>query len=83
MDKIRVIERSLRAWICGLIGLIPVFGVPLAVLALSLFLRVRAEAGDDWNPAGNYLRWAVVCAVVGLGLTFLLVLVIVLALAFG
>ncbi|MBI2927222.1 MAG: hypothetical protein HYY24_16130 [Verrucomicrobia bacterium] len=83
MDTIRVIERSLRAWVCGLIGLIPVLGVPLAVLAVSLFFKVRAEAGDEWNPAENYLRWAVVCAVLGLGLTFLLVLVIVLALAFG
>ena len=83
MDRIRIIERSLRAWVCSLIGLIPLFGAPLAVLAVVLSADVRAETGAEWNPAETYVRWAGVLGRLGLMLTGLVVFAIVAAVTFG
>jgi hypothetical protein len=66
MDRKKLIESSLRCFAMGLMGLVPVLGMPLAVLALLHFRRAILHQGGQWNPAGNYLLWGVICG--GLGL---------------
>ncbi|MDB6108630.1 MAG: hypothetical protein JWR69_380 [Pedosphaera sp.] len=66
MDRIKLIESSLRCFAMGLVGLVPVLGMPIAVLALLQFRKAILHQGGQWNPAGNYLIWGAVCG--GLGL---------------
>jgi len=54
-DRIRLIERSLRCFVYGLLSLIPLVGLGLAVLAIRLHSLTWAESGGDWNPAKRYL----------------------------
>ena len=54
-DKVRVIEQSLRCFVFGLLSLIPLLGLPFAVL-----VRHRdawSQADREWNPARLYLVW--------------------------
>jgi hypothetical protein len=69
MPRIIVIQLSLRAFVCGLIGVLPVIGLVPALYALSCWARIRLRYRDEWNPASNYLRWGSVLAVLGLGIT--------------
>ena len=69
MSRIIVIQLSLRAFVCGVIGVLPVIGVVPGLYALSCWLRIRQRYRDEWNPASNYLRWGSILAVLGLGIT--------------
>ena len=69
MPRIIVIQLSLRAFVCGIIGVLPVIGLVPGLYALSCWVRIRRHYRDEWNPASNYLRWGSVLAVLGLGLT--------------
>jgi hypothetical protein len=71
-DKIDVIQRSMRCFVCGLIAILPVIGLPFAVVAIGDFLRVRWDKGSIWNPAERYLRVGFVSAIAGLLLATLL-----------
>jgi hypothetical protein len=84
--RIRLIERSLRCFALGSFSLIPLIGLPLAVLAILLHFQVWAESEKEWNPArrylfaGFYLAWF--GALVSLGALALFVLVLIDALDF-
>ena len=69
MPRIIVIQLSLRAFVYGLVGVLPVIGLVPALYALSCWARIRRHYRDEWNPASSYLSWGSVMAVVGLGLT--------------
>ncbi len=69
MPRIIVIQLSLRAFVCGLIGVVPVIGLVPALYALFCRARIARRYRDEWNPASNYLKWGSVLAVAGLGLT--------------
>jgi hypothetical protein len=56
-DKIRVIEQSLRCFVFGVLSLVPLLGLPFAVLAVGLHLKVWTEVQREWNPAKLYLLW--------------------------
>ena len=60
MNRVDLIERSLRAFWLSLPGLVPVFGLPFAILAMRELLRCRAAA-SEWNPARRYLLAAWWC----------------------
>ena len=66
MDQVRVIERSLRCFTAGWLGLIPLLGLVPATVAVMLFHQVRAEAGGHWNPAHAHLKWGYVLGWIGL-----------------
>jgi hypothetical protein len=66
MDRITAIEKSLTAFVCGLIGLIPILGLPLALYAGRCSLQVRGRYRDPWNPAAAYLSWGARLAFLGL-----------------
>ena len=63
--KIRMLNGSLRCFVFGLLGLIPVVGLPFALAALWIAGRVRVSEKKLWNAAGPYRIWGVVCAAGG------------------
>jgi hypothetical protein len=76
LTKIELIERSLRCFEFGLAGLVPVIGIPMALIASAQYRRVKRGQGEMWNPAHRYLFWGGVCARMSLAL-FLVIPVIV------
>ena len=76
MDRIEVIQRSLRCFTLGLIGILPLLGVPFALLALDNFRQVKRGLGTQWNPARTYLRWGLATAISGLLLSVVLTSVV-------
>lgn len=81
MDRIEAIRRSLRCFVLGSLGLIPVIGIPTAFLARREFRIVRRGYAGQWNPARQYLFWgaffayltiSVFWAVLGLLVLFLI-----------
>jgi len=50
--KIKMLKSSLQCCVCGLLGLLPVIGLPFAIAALVISGRVRAGQKKYWNAAG-------------------------------
>jgi len=69
MPRITVIQLSLRAFVCGLLGLLPVVGLLPALDALVCWVRIRQRYPNEWNPASSYLSWGTALAVLGMGIT--------------
>ena len=69
MPRIIVIQLSLRAFVCGLVGVLPVIGLVPGLYALSCWARIRLRYRDEWNPASDYLSLGTLLSVAGLGLT--------------
>ena len=62
IPKTEMIERSLRCYVLGLLGLIPVLGLIPAILALREHRRVKKGSANQWNPARRYHLWGGICA---------------------
>jgi hypothetical protein len=63
--KIKMMKSSIRCLIFGLLGLLPVIGLPFALAALWISGRVRAQEKQFWNAAKPYRVIGAVCAGVG------------------
>jgi hypothetical protein len=63
--KIQMLKSSLRCFMFGLLGLIPLLGLPFAFAALWISGRIRVKEKLFWNAARPYRIWGVVCAAVG------------------
>ena len=63
--KIQMLKNSLRCFVYGLLGLLPVIGLPFALAALWISGRVRGKEKQMWNAARPYRIWGVVCAAFG------------------
>jgi len=63
--KIRMIESSIRCFVCGLLALLPGIGLPFAIFALVISRNVRAGQRHFWNPARSYWIWGIACAAIG------------------
>ena len=74
-DKVRVIQQSLRCFVFGCLSLIPLLGLPFAILAVVRHLDTWSQGDREWNPAKAYLVW-------GFGLAWLGGLISLGALAF-
>ena len=81
MDKVRIIEESLRCYIFGWLSFLPVVGLAFGPLALLSFRSARIESGTQWNPASRYLKCGAVLACFGFlvsvllsGLVFLIII---------
>ncbi len=83
IDKVQVIRRSARCFVCGLVGILPGIGVPFAVVALGDFLYVSQNKGTITNPAERYLRQGAFGAVLGLLLTLFLGAIVAVQISWG
>jgi hypothetical protein len=63
--KIKMLKSSMRCLVFGLLGLIPLIGLPFALSALWISGRVRVKEKQMWNAAQSYRIWGVVCAAGG------------------
>jgi hypothetical protein len=59
VDRVRVIRRSMRCFVLGLIGLVPLFGAAFACQALRLRRNVSLDLKDDWTPPPVYCYWLI------------------------
>lgn len=66
MMKSRMIELSLRCFVLGMVGLVPLLGLPAAIAALVASGRVRAGSQGAWNAARPYLLFGHAMAFLGL-----------------
>lgn len=48
-DRVRVIHRSVRCFLFGLVGAIPCFGLGMVWLAFKLYRDIAAETGEKVN----------------------------------
>jgi hypothetical protein len=64
--KVEMIEQSLKCFTMGLLGLLPLIGLPMAVQALFLYIKVKRSPCSDWNPAHRYHFWGGICVHLGL-----------------
>jgi hypothetical protein len=71
VDRIHVIEKSLRVFVCGVLGIIPLLGLVPAGYAIIAAIQVYKRVGSGWNPAASYLCWGLVVALAAWILTFL------------
>ena len=72
MDKIELIECSLRAFFFGVPGILPFLGTPFAIVALMNNANIKRHIGAQWNPAYRYLFWGILCARIGTGLSIII-----------
>jgi hypothetical protein len=63
--KIKMMNASIRCLVFGVLGLIPVIGLPFAFAALWISGRVRLKEKLYWNAARPYRIYGVVCAAFG------------------
>ncbi len=60
-----MLNGSLRCFRFGLLGLLPMIGLPFALAALWVSGRVRLREKLFWNAARPYRIWGVVRAALG------------------
>ena len=63
--KIQMMKESIRCLVFGLLGLLPVIGLPFALAALWISGQARVKEKRFWNAARPYRILGVVCAAVG------------------
>jgi hypothetical protein len=66
MDKVLVINQSLRCYRWSWFSLIPLLGIGPALIAINLFRKANAETGGGWNPARRYAVCGLLVAIIGL-----------------
>jgi len=64
-EKLRMLNGSVRCLVFGLLGLLPLIGLPFALAALWLAGRVRWQEKRFWNAAKPYRIIGVTCAAMG------------------
>ena len=60
--KIAMLESSMRCFVYGLLGLLPLIGLPFALLALWNGGKARVQEKVYWNAARQYRILGVACA---------------------
>ena len=68
MLRVRLAERSLRAYTLGLLGLVPLFGLPLAGLSTWIGGKTLKESRSLWNPAKKYALGGFILGIASLGI---------------
>jgi hypothetical protein len=69
--KIAMLKGSMRCYIFGLLGFLPIVGLPFAFLALWFSGLVRKRERQYWNAAKPYRICGVVCAASGTVIWFI------------
>ena len=60
-EKIKMLQGSIRCLVLGLLGLVPVIGLPFGLAALWVSGGVRAREKKFWNAARPYRLWGIAC----------------------
>jgi hypothetical protein len=60
--KIKMLKGSMRCFAFGLLGLLPVVGLPFAIAALWISVPVQAKEKQFWNAAKPYRIVGTTCA---------------------
>lgn len=55
----RVIRQSVRCFVFGALGAIPIVGIGLAIQALRLHRRIFTELQQPWKPPPLYWYWLI------------------------
>jgi hypothetical protein len=63
--KIKMMEASIRCLVFGLLGLLPLIGLPFALLAGWQSGVARAREKQHWNPARKLRLVGLACAIYG------------------
>jgi hypothetical protein len=66
MDKVRVIEGSMRCFVCGWLSLVPVLGLAAGFVAIAEYLFIHRMTPGQWNPARKYLQSGILLSILGL-----------------
>lgn len=77
LPKSLMIERSLRCFVLGLFGLVPLLGLPCAIRAALESWRVQRHHRGLWNAAQPYLAVGNVLALIGLLLNAVALLLLI------
>ncbi len=64
-SKLNMLQASVLCLVFGLLGLLPVVGLPFALAALWISGRVRRQEKRFWNAAQPYRIMGVACAALG------------------
>ena len=56
-ERIQFVKESMRCFVLGLCGFLPLVGIVPSILAIVFYRRARLAVGTNWNPARTYLRW--------------------------
>ena len=83
MDIFTIIRKSLTVFVCGICGMLPVLGLPVAIYGALLWRRVRVRHKGEWNPASLYLNIGGVLSVLGLLNSCVIVFVVVLTIGYN
>ena len=83
LTRVELIDASMSCFTLGLISLLPVIGLPIAVLVLSRARGIRRREAGMWNPARRYLFWGQVCASWGAGISTLAAVIVGMIAAFN
>ena len=75
--KIQMLKGSMRCFAFGLLGLLPVVGLPFAIAALWISGPVRMKEKQFWNAARPYRIWGTVCAAAGTIFWFFIISLII------
>ena len=63
--KIQMIKASVRCLVFGILGLLPIIGLPFALAALWISGQARVKEKLFWNVARPHRLWGVACAAIG------------------
>jgi hypothetical protein len=74
--RIEAIEQSLRGFVLGLFGALPIIGIVPAIQTLWISNRLHSRLGQQWNPGSAYLKWGVTLSALGLIVSALIIGVI-------
>lgn len=64
--RIRMLKSSLECFVFGLLGLLPLIGLPFAMVALVISGNVRVRQRKYWNAAKPYWVAGVACGCAGI-----------------
>ncbi len=65
VTKLKMMKQSIRCLVFGLLGLLPLIGVPFALAALWASYRARRLEREFWNPAKPHRVIGLVSAAFG------------------
>lgn len=58
VNRVRVIQRSIRCFVLGAVGVFPVLGLATGYLALRVQREIAAEVGETWDFKPLHFYWA-------------------------